>query len=71
MMSYRIFVYSDMVHVHSDGRVSENTITLIRRLLVLEPKHRMTASEVLDFLSVIIATSKLGTYADELLQVRP
>lgn len=57
--------------IPSDGRVSENTISLIRRLLVLEPKHRMTASEVLDFLSVIIATSKLGTYADELLQVVP
>ncbi|PNF15602.1 Serine/threonine-protein kinase 40, partial [Cryptotermes secundus] len=57
--------------IPSDGRVSGDTITLIRCLLVLEPKRRMTASEVLDFLSVIIANSKLGTYADELLQVVP
>lgn len=42
----------------SDGRVSENTTTLIRRLLVLEPSQRMTAAEVLDSLSVNIATTK-------------
>lgn len=44
--------------LYSDGRVSENTTTLIRRLLVLEPSQRMTAAEVLDSLSVNIATTK-------------
>ena len=54
---------------HSDGRVSEGTIALIHRLLVLEPQERMTASEVLDSLSVVIASSKLGSNPDRLLQV--
>lgn len=53
----------------SDGRVSENTISLIRRLLVLEPTQRMTASEVLDALSVIIATTKNLLSPTEPLQV--
>lgn len=53
----------------SDGRVSDGTIALIHRLLVLEPQERMTASEVLDSLSVIIASSKLGSNPDRLLQV--
>lgn len=57
--------------IPSDGRVSEGTIALIHRLLVLEPQERMTASEVLDSLSVIIASSKLGSNPDRLLQVVP
>ena len=40
----------------SDGRVSENTTLLIRQLLVLDPKARLTASQVLDSLRVIIVT---------------
>lgn len=39
-----------------DGRVSENTVCLIRKLLVLDPQQRLTASEVLDSLSSIIAS---------------
>lgn len=46
------------LHVFSarDGRVSENTVCLIRKLLVLDPQQRLTASEVLDSLSSIIAS---------------
>ncbi|XP_069696005.1 serine/threonine-protein kinase par-1-like [Periplaneta americana] len=57
--------------IPSDGRVSESTIALIHRLLVLEPQQRMTASEVLDSLSVIIASSKVGVNPYEALQVVP
>lgn len=57
--------------IPNDGRVSENTISLIRRLLVLEPTQRMTASEVLDALSVIIATTKHLLGPAEPLQVVP
>lgn len=39
-----------------DGRVSENTVCLIRKLLVLDPQQRLTAGEVLESLSVIIAS---------------
>ncbi|XP_021933081.1 serine/threonine kinase SAD-1-like isoform X3 [Zootermopsis nevadensis] len=57
--------------IPSDGRVSESTIALIRQLLILEPQKRMTASEVLDSLMVIIASSKLETNPDKLLQIVP
>jgi len=40
----------------SDGRVSENTTKLIRQLLVLDPNTRLTATQVLDSLRVIIVT---------------
>lgn len=39
-----------------DGRVSENTVCLIRKLLVLDPQQRLTAGEVLESLSAIIAS---------------
>ncbi|KAJ9595121.1 hypothetical protein L9F63_013596, partial [Diploptera punctata] len=54
--------------IPSDGRVSESTIALIRRLLVLEPQQRMTASEVLDSLSLIIASNKVVSNPEEPLQ---
>ncbi|XP_054273427.1 serine/threonine-protein kinase 40-like [Macrosteles quadrilineatus] len=57
--------------IPNDGRVGENTMSLIRRLLVLEPSQRMTASEVLDSLSVIIATSRSLMAPLEPLQVVP
>ncbi|KAL5010586.1 hypothetical protein ScPMuIL_012891 [Solemya velum] len=41
--------------VPSDGRVSENTSMVIRKLLVLNPEQRMTASQVLESLASIIA----------------
>lgn len=44
--------------IPNDGRVSEGTIELIRHLLVLDPHQRMTASELVDALSVIIATNR-------------
>lgn len=40
--------------IPSDGRVSENTLTLIRKLLVLDAKDRLTASQVLDSLNSTI-----------------
>lgn len=43
-------------HPLRDGRVSENTVCLIRKLLVLDPQQRLTAGEVLGSLSVIIAS---------------
>uniref|UniRef100_A0A8C6VIQ1 Serine/threonine-protein kinase 40 n=1 Tax=Naja naja TaxID=35670 RepID=A0A8C6VIQ1_NAJNA len=42
--------------IPEDGRVSENTVCLIRRLLVLDPQQRLAASEVLESLSSIIAS---------------
>ena len=38
-----------------DGRVSEDTKSLIRKLLITNPKERMTASQVKDALESIIA----------------
>lgn len=55
----------------SDGRVSEGTINLIRNLLVLEPSLRLTAVEVLDSLSTIIATFKVPPVMGEEEQVVP
>lgn len=42
--------------IPNDGRVSECTMTLIRNLLLLDPKERLTATEVLDTLSGAIHT---------------
>jgi len=39
----------------SDGRVSDATKLVIRRLLQLDSQMRMTASQVLDALGTIIA----------------
>uniref|UniRef100_A0A1B6MR81 Serine/threonine-protein kinase 40 n=1 Tax=Graphocephala atropunctata TaxID=36148 RepID=A0A1B6MR81_9HEMI len=57
--------------IPNDGRVSENTMTLIRGLLVLDPAQRMTAAEVLDSLCVTIATTKNMLAQMEPLQVVP
>ncbi|ESO83949.1 hypothetical protein LOTGIDRAFT_108566, partial [Lottia gigantea] len=42
--------------IPNDVPVSENSIMVIRKLLVLDPKTRMTASQVLDAMSVILST---------------
>ncbi|XP_075410094.1 serine/threonine-protein kinase 40 isoform X3 [Tenrec ecaudatus] len=42
--------------IPEDGRVSENTVCLIRKLLVLDPQQRLAASDVLEALSAIIAS---------------
>lgn len=60
---YKLFVFSD-------GRVSERTKSLIRRLLLLEPSQRLTTAEVLDCLSVTIAIPKSMSTPLEPLQVR-
>lgn len=49
-------VPSSSLFKHRDGRVSENTVCLIRKLLVLDPQNRLTAGEVLESLSAIIAS---------------
>uniref|UniRef100_A0A8B9ZZS0 Protein kinase domain-containing protein n=1 Tax=Anas zonorhyncha TaxID=75864 RepID=A0A8B9ZZS0_9AVES len=54
-----------------DGRVSENTVCLIRKLLVLDPQQRLTASEVLDSLSSIIASWQSMSSLSGPLQVVP
>ncbi|XP_015609686.1 uncharacterized protein LOC107274739 isoform X2 [Cephus cinctus] len=58
-------------HIPNDGRVSEGTTSLIRNLLVLEPSRRLTAVEVLDSLSAIIATFKVPTIIGEEEQIVP
>lgn len=47
---------SSSLFSNRDGRVSENTVCLIRKLLVLDPQQRLAASEVLESLSSIIAS---------------
>ncbi|XP_041352011.1 serine/threonine-protein kinase 40-like [Gigantopelta aegis] len=47
--------------IPNDGRVSENSLMVIRRLLILDPQTRMTASQVLDALGMIITTWKAMT----------
>lgn len=51
-----IYFYFLIIPPLRDGRVSENTVCLIRKLLVLDPQQRLTAGEVLESLSVIIAS---------------
>ncbi|KAH0631061.1 hypothetical protein JD844_005148 [Phrynosoma platyrhinos] len=57
--------------IPEDGRVSENTVCLIRKLLVLDPQQRLTASEVLDSLSSIIASWQSLSSLNGPLQVVP
>lgn len=52
----RAFCFAFCLPPHRDGRVSENTVCLIRKLLVLDPQQRLTAAEVLESLGVIIAS---------------
>ncbi|XP_043945631.1 serine/threonine-protein kinase 40 [Protopterus annectens] len=54
-----------------DGRVSENTVCLIRKLLVLDPQQRLTASEVLDSLNAVIASWQSVSSLGGPLQVVP
>ena len=56
---------------NSDGRVSEGTTNLIRSLLVLQPNLRLSAVEVLQSLSVIIATFKVPPVIGDDEQVVP
>ncbi|XP_044275393.1 serine/threonine-protein kinase 40 isoform X1 [Varanus komodoensis] len=57
--------------IPEDGRVSENTVCLIRKLLVLDPQQRLAASEVLDSLSSIIASWQSMSSLSGPLQVVP
>ncbi|CAG9793594.1 unnamed protein product [Diatraea saccharalis] len=52
-------------------QVSDNTVFLIQRLLVKDPKHRLLADEVLDQLSSIIASYVIVPNPPEELQVVP
>ncbi|XP_028157865.1 serine/threonine-protein kinase 40-like [Ostrinia furnacalis] len=52
-------------------QVSDNTVFLIQRLLVKDPKHRLLAEEVLDQLSSIIAAYVVVPNPPEDLQVVP
>ncbi|KAL0819278.1 hypothetical protein ABMA28_008518 [Loxostege sticticalis] len=52
-------------------QVSDNTVFLIQRLLVKDPKHRLLADEVLDQLSSIIASYVVVPNPPEDLQVVP
>lgn len=57
--------------IPEDGRVSESTVCLIRKLLVLDPQHRLTAGEVLEALSAIIASWQSVSSLSGPLQVVP
>uniref|UniRef100_A0A3Q4GZ73 Serine/threonine-protein kinase 40 n=1 Tax=Neolamprologus brichardi TaxID=32507 RepID=A0A3Q4GZ73_NEOBR len=57
--------------IPEDGRVSENTVCLIRKLLVLDPQERLTAGEVLESLSAIIASWQSVSAMSGPLQVVP
>ncbi|XP_029475528.1 serine/threonine-protein kinase 40 isoform X2 [Rhinatrema bivittatum] len=57
--------------IPEDGRVSENTVCLIRKLLVLDPQHRLTASEVLDSLGSVISSWQSMSSLSGPLQVVP
>ncbi|XP_067862528.1 serine/threonine-protein kinase 40 isoform X2 [Heptranchias perlo] len=57
--------------IPEDCRVSENTVCLIRKLLLLDPQQRLTATEVLDSLSSIIATWQSLSSLSGPLQVVP
>ncbi|KAM8975670.1 serine/threonine-protein kinase 40 [Pelodytes ibericus] len=57
--------------IPEDGRVSENTVCLIRKLLVLDPQHRLTASEVLESLGGIISSWQSMASLSGPLQVVP
>ncbi|CAH1389181.1 unnamed protein product [Nezara viridula] len=56
--------------IPNDGRVSENMISLIRNLLLLNPLQRLKTDQVLDALSTILATTA-NILMDEPLQVVP
>lgn len=57
--------------IFSGDRVSEGTTSLIKNLLVLQPNKRLTAIEVLDSLSSIIAKFKIPALIEEDEQVVP
>ncbi|XP_070805482.1 serine/threonine-protein kinase 40 isoform X2 [Pituophis catenifer annectens] len=57
--------------IPEDGRVSENTVCLIRKLLVLDPQQRLAASEVLESLSSIISSWQSMSSLSGPLQVVP
>uniref|UniRef100_A0A3P9BHQ8 Serine/threonine-protein kinase 40 n=1 Tax=Maylandia zebra TaxID=106582 RepID=A0A3P9BHQ8_9CICH len=57
--------------IPEDGRVSENTVCLIRKLLVLDPQERLTAGEVLESLGAIIASWQSVSAMSGPLQVVP
>ncbi|XP_074655120.1 serine/threonine-protein kinase 40-like [Tubulanus polymorphus] len=57
--------------IPNDGRVSDNTNNIIRKLLVLDPKTRLTAEEVITRLTSIIDEWKSVTLSSGPLQVVP
>ncbi|XP_058992159.1 serine/threonine-protein kinase 40 isoform X3 [Mustela nigripes] len=57
--------------IPEDGRVSENTVCLIRKLLVLDPQQRLAAVDVLEALSAIIASWQSLSSLSGPLQVVP
>ncbi|KAJ1176467.1 hypothetical protein NDU88_001747 [Pleurodeles waltl] len=57
--------------IPEDGRVSENTVFLIRKLLVLDPQQRLMASEVLESLGSIISSWQSLSLLSGPLQVVP
>lgn len=58
-------------HLPNDGRVSDNTKSLIGLLLMLDPQRRLTASGVLDFLRNTMTAWYLSTAIGEPAQLVP
>lgn len=57
--------------IPADNQVSDNTTMLIKKLLVLDPKQRLTASQVLDVLGTTMTVMKSLTALSIPLQVVP
>ncbi|KAL4232588.1 Serine/threonine-protein kinase 40 [Mactra antiquata] len=57
--------------IPSDMRVSENTKSVVKKLLLMSPYNRLTATQVLDSLSTIIATWRAMSAPVGSLQVVP
>ncbi|XP_045197175.2 uncharacterized protein LOC123551933 [Mercenaria mercenaria] len=57
--------------IPNDMRVSENTKSVVKKLLLMNPYHRLTASQVLDSLTSIIATWRAMSAPVGTLQVVP
>ena len=51
IIAQMVYVDSILIFLYSDGRVTSSTTKLIQTLLVLDPKKRLTASQVLSVLS--------------------
>ena len=62
LFSYCWLIAVCLISVDSDNRVSPVTVSLIRNLLIVDPKSRLTAGQVLDQLRSVILTWSVSTF---------